>query len=144
MNIDRIFKTTRNRPQSRVSRTCEKRTYDFHGKRPGLELLEDWRLLSVASPQIELFNYSTGDRSNWRSNVPSFAKVEYAGLYSGIDLKTWGQRNSVKYEFHVAPGADYRQIQVHCAGIAGLSLAADGSSHVNLGGDWGSLLDNAP
>ena len=53
----------------------------------------------------------------WRSAVPSYAAVAYENLYPGIDLKTWGQRDSLKYEFHVAPNADYRQIQVHYAGI---------------------------
>jgi hypothetical protein len=57
---------------------------------------------------------------------------------------TWGHRDSLKYEFHVAPGADYRQIQVHYAGIAGLSLAGDGSLAVDLGNGWGSLVDDKP
>ena len=90
------------------------------------------------------FNYYIGDQSNWRSDVPSYQSVAYENLYAGIDLQTWGQRSHLKYEFHVAPGADYQQIQVHYAGIGGLSLNADGSLQVNLGGDWGDLSDDAP
>jgi autotransporter-associated beta strand protein len=76
--------------------------------------------------------------------VPSYAAVAYEDLYAGIDLKTWGQRDSLKYEFHVAPGADYRQIQVHYAGIEGLSLSDNGSLRVNLGEGWGELVDDVP
>ncbi len=58
-----------------------------------------------------VYNYLVGDQSQWRTNVPTYQKVAYDGLYAGIDLVTWGQRDSLKYEFHVAPGADYQQIR---------------------------------
>ena len=75
-------------------------------------------------------NYFVGDQSTWRSAVPTFEKVAYQGLYDGIDLYTWGQRDNLKYEFHVAPGADYRQIEVQYEGADGLSLDAAGNLHV--------------
>ena len=53
-----------------------------------------------------VYNYYVGDQSNWRSGVPTFQKIGYLGLYDGIDLYTWGRRDSLKYEFHCAPGAD--------------------------------------
>ena len=90
------------------------------------------------------FNYFVGDEATWRAGVMSYEVVAYQGLYDGIDLMTWGLRNSLKYEFHVAPGADGSQIAVRYDGIAGLSLAEDGSLVVDLGGDWGSLTDDAP
>ena len=73
-----------------------------------------------------VYNYFVGDQSNWRTGVPTFQKVGYLGLYDGIDLYTWGRRDSLKYEFHVAPGADYRQIQVQYEGTEGLSLDSAG------------------
>ena len=90
------------------------------------------------------FNYLRGPQENWHSGVPSYEVVAYQGLYDGIDLRTWGQRDSLKYEFHVAPGADYRQIQVCYAGIEGLTLGEEGTLWVDLGGDWGPLVDDAP
>ena len=68
------------------------------------------------------FNYFVGPKENWRSGVTSYQVVAYEGLYDGVDLYTRGQRDSLKYEFHVAPGADYRQIQVQYEGIEGLSV----------------------
>ena len=50
-----------------------------------------------------VFNYLVGEQDAWRSGVPAFETVAYEGLYDGIDLLTWGQRDSLKYEFHVAP-----------------------------------------
>jgi len=90
------------------------------------------------------FNYFVGDQANWRSEVPAYEKVAYLGLYDGVDLVTWGQRTHLKYEFHVAPGADWRQIQVRYEGIQGLSIGEDGSLLVDLGEGWGSVTDDAP
>jgi hypothetical protein len=95
-------------------------------------------------PAKTQFNYFVGERSNWRTAAPSYATVVYEDLYSGVELQAWGQRDSLKYEFHVAPGADFRQVQVRYAGINSLSIAGDGSLHINPGDGWGELIDDAP
>jgi len=89
-----------------------------------------------------VYNYYVGEESSWRTGVPTFQKVAYQGLYDGIDLYTWGRRDSLKYEFHVAPGADYRQIQVQYQGTEGLSLDPLGNLHVQT--SLGELVDDAP
>ncbi|MBM4034464.1 MAG: LEPR-XLL domain-containing protein [Planctomycetes bacterium] len=109
-----------------------------------------------------LFNYFIGDQATWRSNVASYETVAYQGLYgsaslrdasesapegratSGIDLLISGRRDSLKYEFRVAPGADPSQIQITYTGISGLSIAADGSLHVALPDGFGEMIDDAP
>jgi hypothetical protein len=89
-----------------------------------------------------VYNYLVGDRSQWRQNVPAYQQVAYNGLYSGIDLVTSGQRDHLKYEFHVAPGADYAQIKVHYQGIEGLWLDGQGVLHVQTA--LGEMTDSAP
>ena len=89
-----------------------------------------------------VFNYHLGDQSTWRDAVPTYETVAYLGLYDGIDLHTWGRRDSLKYEFHIAPGADYTQISVSYTGIEGLSIDAAGALHVQT--DLGELVDDAP
>ncbi|MCY2994691.1 MAG: SBBP repeat-containing protein [Planctomycetota bacterium] len=89
-----------------------------------------------------VFNYCVGDRSQWHLGVPTYQKVAYEGLYSGIDLETRGGHDSLKYEFHVAPGADYQQIRIHYEGIDGLSVDDQGLLHVNT--PLGELTDAAP
>jgi hypothetical protein len=95
-------------------------------------------------PSGDTFNYYLGDEANWRQNVPSYEVVAYQGLYDGVDLRVQGLGSHLKYEFHVAPGADYRRIAVRYAGIKGLSIADDGSLQVNLGAEWGVIRDDAP
>ena len=95
-------------------------------------------------PSEAVFNYFVGDQSAWRTDVPAYEKVVYKGIYDGIDLQTWGLRSSLKYEFHVAPGADFTQIQVRYDGIEGLQVNEDGSLRVALGEEWGELVDDAP
>jgi hypothetical protein len=90
------------------------------------------------------FNYFVGDQSHWRSDVRGYEVVTYEGIYDGIDLHTWGQRDSLKYELHVAPSVDYTQIAVQYDGIAGLALEDNGSLTVNLVDDWGQWFDDAP
>ena len=89
-----------------------------------------------------VYNYFVGERSNWHTGVPTFQKVGYPGLYEGIDLYTWGRRDNLKYEFHCAPGADWRQIQVQYQGTEGLSLDGLGNLHVQT--SLGELVDDAP
>jgi hypothetical protein len=50
------------------------------------------------------------DPKNWRSNVPTYAKVRYEGIYSGIDLVYYGNQRQFEYDFIVAPGADPHRI----------------------------------
>ena len=95
-------------------------------------------------PSDSLFNYCVGEPAGWRQNVPSYEVAAYEGLYEGIDLHVQGLRSHVKYEFHVAPNADYRQIAICYEGIEGLSIASDGSLVVDLGHDWGVMRDDAP
>jgi len=95
-------------------------------------------------PSESRFNFLLGEQAQWRQNVPSYEIVAYEGLYNGIDLHTWGRRDSLKYEFHVAPGADFSQISVSYSGIDALSIDASGALHIRLPGDWGEVVDDTP
>jgi len=90
------------------------------------------------------FNFLLGDPSGWHEDVPSYEIVAYEGLYDGIDLHTWGRRDHLKYEFHVAPGADFSQIRISYSGIDRLSIDEAGALHVRLPGEWGEVVDDAP
>jgi hypothetical protein len=53
-------------------------------------------------------NYFIGkDPKKWRTNVPTYAKVNYHDVYPGVDLVYYGnQGGQLEYDFVVAPGAD--------------------------------------
>jgi len=88
-------------------------------------------------------NYFLGnDSSKWHSGVPSYQRIVYRGLYDGVDLYTWGKRSGLKYEFHVASGADWRQIVIRYEGIEGLSIDDRGALHVKTA--LGEMVDDAP
>jgi hypothetical protein len=82
-------------------------------------------------------NYFIGNDSNrWRSNVPTYAKVRYEGIYPGIDLVCYGLQRQLEYDFVVRPGADYRHIQFKVRGVSAIErnklgdLLLDSSSGV--------------
>jgi hypothetical protein len=74
-------------------------------------------------------NYFLGnDPARWHTNVPAYARVEYQGVYPGVDLVYYGSRRQLEYDFVVAPGADPRGIRLGFAGAQ--------SVRVDAGGDW--------
>ena len=78
-------------------------------------------------------NYFVGnDPEKWRTNVPTFAKVRYRDIYSGIDLVYYGNERDLEYDFVIAPGADPRAIRFTVGG--GEKLNIEGSGDLVLGG----------
>lgn len=56
-------------------------------------------------------NYFIGnDPARWRSNISTYAKVQYKDLYKGIDLVYYGNHRQVEYDFIVQPDADPNRI----------------------------------
>jgi hypothetical protein len=82
-------------------------------------------------------NYFIGnDPKKWRTNVPSYARVKYEGVYPGVDLVYYGKQRQLEYDFVVAPGADPNQIKLSFAGGDGTRLdAASGDLVLKVGGD---------
>ncbi len=76
-------------------------------------------------------NYILGnDPSRWHSHVTHFGRVQYSGLYPGVDLVYYGQGRQLEYDFVLAPGADAQNIALAIRG-GSLHLAADGGLVVN-------------
>src|SRR5712692_7441488 len=81
-------------------------------------------------------NYFIGnDPSQWRTNVPNYAKVRYQGVYPGIDLVYHGSHRQLEYDFIVAPGADPRQIRLGLKGVKKLELTPEGDLLLDTFGD---------
>jgi beta-propeller repeat-containing protein len=56
-------------------------------------------------------NYFIGsDPAKWRTNVPTYAKVQYRDVYPGIDLVYYGNQRQLEYDFVVRRGADPTRI----------------------------------
>ncbi len=68
-------------------------------------------------------NYFIGnDPSGWHTNIPTYHKVRFAGVYPGIDLIYYGTQGKLEYDFAVAPGAAPERIGLNFEGARGLRL----------------------
>jgi uncharacterized protein (TIGR03437 family) len=78
-------------------------------------------------------NYFIGnDPSKWRTNVPTYAKVEYRNVYPGISLVHYGNQRQLEYDFVVSPGADPGAIEFEAEGAERIEIddAGDLVMHV--------------
>jgi len=84
--------------------------------------------LDASDPQKTKFNYYLGnDRSKWRTNVPSYGRVNFHGLYAGIDATFYGINGRLEHDFIVNPGADASKIAIAIDGAKNLSIDGDGN-----------------
>jgi hypothetical protein len=77
------------------------------------------------------------DPARWRTNVPTYQKVRYEGVYPGVDLLYYGKQGQVEYDFVLEPGAPTEQLQLRFEGgraqidtQGDLLVAVDGASVV--------------
>lgn len=79
-------------------------------------------------------NYFIGnDTAKCHTNIPTYAKVRYAGVYPGIDLVYYGNQRQLEYDFAIAPGADPDAIRLRLTGAKQLHIAKNGDLVVELG-----------
>src|SRR5206468_2502677 len=81
-------------------------------------------------------NYFRGsDPRKWRTNVPTYAKVKYAGVYPGVDLVYYGNQGQLEYDFIVAPGAKPSAIALSLQGAERVKVDAQGDLVVDISGE---------
>ncbi len=67
-----------------------------------------------------------GDPAKWRASVPTYAKVRYSNIYSGIDLVYYGNQRQLEFDFALAPNADPGSIRLRFGEPNRLHLGANG------------------
>ncbi len=88
-------------------------------------------------------NYFIGsDPQKWKTNVPTYAKVKYSGVYPGVDLVFYGNQNLLEYDFTVSPGADPGVIALAFEGIT--DLRVDEKGDLILRTDAGEIRQSRP
>ena len=89
-------------------------------------------------------NYLLGnDPASWHTNLPTYGELVYRDLWPGIDLVFRGRDRTLKYEFHVAPGADASRIRLAYRGAAG-ALARPRRRSADQDGARGSSATRVP
>ena len=87
-------------------------------------------------------SYFKGRPEEWRTGVPTFARLAYRNLWPGIDLVYSGDSDRLKYELIIRPGADPATIRFTYTGVTDVSLDKDGRLEVTT--PLGSFLDDVP
>jgi hypothetical protein len=96
-----------------------------------------------AKPRVEALdelpgkaNYFIGnDPKKWRTNVPTYAKVKYEGVYPGVDLVYYGNQRQLEYDFVLAPGVDPNEIRLKFCGAEKLRVDEKGDLLLGSGGE---------
>jgi Beta-propeller repeat len=81
------------------------------------------------------------DPSKWRTDIPTFSKVKYEGIYSGVDLIYYGNQQQLEYDFVVAPGADPKAIRF---AVSGAKVRLDSNGDLVLHTSLGDVLHHKP
>jgi len=72
-------------------------------------------------------NYFIGrDPTKWRTNVPTYARVEYRDIYPDVNLVYFGNQRQLEYDFVVRPGASPKAITLGFQGADRLEVDAQG------------------
>src|SRR5438105_1339009 len=84
-------------------------------------------------PLVTKVNYfPTGDPATWRSNIPTYGKVAFHGIYAGIDLAYYGRQGNLEYDWIVSPGADPSLIRVAVSAAQSLRIRGNGDLEIIL------------
>ena len=80
-------------------------------------------------------NYFVGnDPAEWRTNIPTFARVRYQQVYPGVDLIYYGRQGRLENDFEVSPGINPKVISWRLEGVEKARVDAVGSLVLSLGG----------
>jgi hypothetical protein len=74
-----------------------------------------------------------GDSGSWRADVPLYTRVRYENVYPGVDLIYYGNQQQLEYDFHVAPGANPKDIRLAFSGARSLRVDAQGDLVLRVG-----------
>ena len=89
------------------------------------------------------YNFFIGnDPSKWASDVYGYSEAILKEFYNGIDLKLIEQKEELKYEFHVQPGADPKAIIFNYGGVKKVSVSKSGELIVETA--MGKIIEQKP
>jgi len=88
-------------------------------------------------------NYFLGNNpARWKTDVPNYNTIVYQDIYSGIDLRYYGNGKQLEYDFIVSPGADLSCIRIRYEGVEAVSVNEAGELVVRT--MWGQVTESRP
>ena len=143
--VDSEIRFIVNTPELRASFAKDSVTFQIHGKTAALRF-------AGASAKVALegmgmtaatVNLLLGaDPEHWKVAMPTYERIVYRGLYSGIDLSYVAAGTRIKSEFRVAPHADPGEIRMEYPGADTVTVDATGDLVVACAG--AELRERAP
>ncbi|MFN7929689.1 MAG: SBBP repeat-containing protein [Blastocatellia bacterium] len=99
--------------------------------------------ITSSEPLEAKMNYFLGnDPKDWKTDVPTFAKVKYEQVYPGTDVVYYGNQQQLEYDFIIAPQADPSAIKLGFAGVNAMRL--DEAGNLLLTTDAGEVKQHKP
>jgi hypothetical protein len=95
----------------------------------------------LGAPAGTTGSFLGSDTAHWRTAVPDYTRIEYHGVYPGIDLVYHGLQGSLEYDFLVAPGADPQQIRLR---VDGAPSSVGSAGEVALALPGGTAVQHPP
>jgi hypothetical protein len=97
--------------------------------------------ISADNPTGATANYLRGsDPRHWRTNLPLFGSIHYAGIWPGVELTYRVDHGNLKAEYLLAPGAAVEQILLRFDGDP--EIHSDGTLRVS--GPSGDFVEGKP
>lgn len=75
-------------------------------------------------------------------NVKSYEEITYQNIYAGVNLRWYQKNGELKYDYMVAAGANYKQIQLEFKGADNISLNSKGELVIKT--PLGDIIEEAP
>ena len=73
------------------------------------------------------------DREKWQLDIPTSQTILYKNLYKGIDLKVYGDKQQVEYDWIVRPGGSPLAIRFAYSGVGKTKIDEQGNLLVTIG-----------
>lgn len=96
-----------------------------------------------SNPTKEYYNFYIGNnKTNWASKLYGYNQVEYKNLYDNVDLKFFEKEQDLKYEYHIHPSGNYKDIKVKYKGQDKIKLQKNGN--VIIYTKLGQIIEQKP
>lgn len=88
-------------------------------------------------------NYLLGsDPAQWRTGIPTFAKVRLDQIYPGVNVVYYGNQQTLEYDFNLAAGVKPETIAIRFDGAEKISVNPSGELVIQLNG--GQVIQREP
>ena len=90
--------------------------------------------IAPESPLAGRVNYFVGsDPAKWQTDIPTYARVRYHKIYSGVDVVFYGKDGEIEYDLEVAPGTNLDALRFTFDGAASMHRARNGDLVLSVG-----------